>query len=273
MFILIYFLVVSLSQAILNLTTQANSNSPEAYEFGKKDSIILGVVFILGIILQILQSFFDDIFWYVCAGYFFISIIVVLITLQSRKEQILKRKKDMLTVYEILKPIIDKKEQGFDPTNPGFAISYKGNKIKSIEIPLNPASAGNSKSEEAMITNCISVFNKFLNYFRWQCESDYTDRVYRFIGKKLPPDKANYMGSWLRPAQIVPLGLANSEQEVAWIIDDRNKSNVGESCYEDNGQKPSLYELQTAPHSLIWEVKNPVHNESCECFVLKALKP
>lgn len=251
MFILIYFLVVSLSQAILNLTTQANSNSPEAYEFGKKDSIILGVVFIVGIILQITQSFFDEIFWYICAGYFAISIAVVLITLQSRKEQILKRKKDMQTVYDILKPIIDKKEQGFDPTNPGFSVKYKGAKIKEVEIPLNPAT-GNNKNEEATITNCINVFNKFLNYYRWQCESDYTDRVYRFIGKKLPPTKATYMGSWLRPVQIIPLGLANSEQEVAWIIDDRNKNNVGESCYEDNGQKPSLYELQTAPHSLIW---------------------
>ena len=47
-------------------------------------------------------------------------------------------------------------------------------------------------------------------------------------------------------------GIRYDYDGLAKVYNDRNKNNVGESCYEDNGQKPSLYELQTAPHSLIW---------------------
>ena len=49
MFILIFFLLLSLSQFINNKVLSISDDSEDAYAFNKKDSIILGIIFLIGI--------------------------------------------------------------------------------------------------------------------------------------------------------------------------------------------------------------------------------
>ena len=81
MFILIFFLLLSLSQFINNKVLSISDESEDAYAFNKKDSIILGVIFLTGIILQVLGQFklIDKIYWWACLGYFLISFIVLIV--------------------------------------------------------------------------------------------------------------------------------------------------------------------------------------------------
>ena len=53
MFILIFFLVVSLSQFINNTLIGLTSDSEDAYNFNKRDSIIIGLIFVVGILITI----------------------------------------------------------------------------------------------------------------------------------------------------------------------------------------------------------------------------
>ena len=91
MFILIFFLVMSISGFATNKMLGVADDSSDAYEYSRKDSLIIIVLFALSIILQVVLSmtnFFDNYFWYIVLGYGLLILITMILLSQLRKVSI-----------------------------------------------------------------------------------------------------------------------------------------------------------------------------------------
>ena len=234
MFILIFFLLLSLSQFINNKVLSISDESEDAYAFNKKDSIILGVIFLTGIILQVLGQFklIDKIYWWACLGYFLISFIVLIVILQVRKTEIIKKREEMTRVYEILQKLVDKKGEGLDYNNAPFTLGYKYGNINLIRVTIDPITF-----DEKILIPLLSQLNNFLPTYTWNFDLHLDQRYIDFNGLDKPPTMARWPGSWLRPAKFMPLGLTG-KGEIPFTPDSVNKKQLGRSLFMDNSGNP-----------------------------------
>ena len=126
MFILIYFLVVSISQYILNRRLSIDETNNESYMFDKKSSLILVSLFIMAIILQIIYKVVNlPFFWYACAIYGVRCISILLFFTAARYTKLVKQQEEMEQIYQIFQPLVDKKGVGLDFNNVPFKLGRK----------------------------------------------------------------------------------------------------------------------------------------------------
>lgn len=242
MFILVFFLAVSLIQFINNKTLGISDDSKELTEFSKKDSLIIAGLFLTSVILQVLSSFsfFDIIFWWVILTYLITSVVLLVIAQQIRKEDIISKREDMQQVYDILQKLVDKKGNGIDFNNPPFELKYKRSEVQRILIPVDPVTLADVKDLTSAMVPYISQLDNFFPEFKWTFEKHFEQRYIEFVGEEKPPKLARWAGGWLRPAKFLPMGLSG-KGEIGFTTDSFDKENTGRSLYlTENGDNPPL---------------------------------
>lgn len=252
MYILIFFLVISITQFVNNKLMDLSDDSEDAYNFEKKDSLIIAGLFLLGIILQITSkfSFFITFYWFICISYFLACFITIVILLQFKKNSILKKREEMKQVYEILQKLVDKKGEGLDFNNPPFTLNYKYGNIQQITVFVEPTIFGTDP--EKVIMPFIPQLNAFLPTYNWSYELHLDQRYIDFIGNDKPPTMARWPGSWLRHFRYMPMGLSG-KGEIAYQPDSVPKNKFGRSMFLNEHGDPvdTDKSLPTQPQGLI----------------------
>ena len=250
MFILIYFIIVALSQFAANKLLGISDDNEDSYSYSKKDSIILVILLLVGVVLQILLpkiEFLSKYYWWVCLSYFVVSLILMLIFITIKKSKIEKQREEIKQVYEILQKMVDKKNEGLDFNNVPFSLSYKYNNINKINVIVEPTSF-----DEKILDVILKQLNAFLPTFTWTYELHLEERYMTFIGNDKPPTVARWPGSWLRPLKTFPMGISGNG-ELCWQPDSVNKNSLGRSLYLDEKGNPIKEDLSLskAPQGLV----------------------
>lgn len=225
---------MALVQFVNNKTMGLSDDSEDAYNFTRKDSIIIGMVFVAAIALQVVSGFgfLDKLFWPLCIIYLVVSTILLIVILQIRKGAILKKREEIQQVYEILQKLVDKKGEGLDFNNPPFSLSYKHGNIQDIRVPVDPVALSDVKDLTSSMVPYITQLDNFLPTYKWTFEKHLESRYIEFLGEEKPPQMARWPGAWLRNFRFMPMGLSG-RGEVGFTADDVPKDLVGRSLYID----------------------------------------
>jgi len=253
MFILIFFLVISISQFVSNKMINLSDDSEDAYTFTKKDSLIIVILFVVGIVLQIVSKMLLTSFYWVAAGiYLFASLILMLIILQTRKTQLLQQREQLQQVYDILQKLVDKKGEGLDFNNPPFTLEYKYGNVQRIVVPVDPVALADVKDLTSAMVPYMAQLDNFLPTYKWTFEKHLEQRYIEFIGEDKPPTLAKWPGSWLRNYRFMPVGISG-KGEIGFTADDIKKADVGRSLFknEEGEYIPQDTTLPKQPQSLI----------------------
>lgn len=250
MFILIYFIIVAISQFAANKILGISDEVEESYSFSKRDSIILAVLFLVGIIAQILVpkiSPLKSAYWGIVLGYAVISLIIMMVFMTIKKSKVEEQRKEIQQVYEILQKMVDKKGEGLDYNKVPFKLGYKYGNINKIDVEVEPTSF-----DEKVLSIILQQLNSFLPNFTWGYELHLEERYMTFVGNDKPPNMARWAGSWLKHFREMPLGISG-KGEVSWVIDAVPKSRRYHSQYKDEKGNyiPEDTTLPRQPQSLI----------------------
>lgn len=259
MFILIFGLVMALTQFITNKIIGVDDSSEDSYVFSKKDSIIIGAFLLVGIVLEIITNLKNDTivrfvskyYWWAVCIYAISTLAVMLVLSELRKKEIEKKRADLEQVYEILIPIVDKGgKNGLDYNNPPFRLNYKYGDIQEIEVDIDPVVF---TPNEKTLVPVIGQLDIFLPTFKWNYDvSKVNERLLRFIGEDKPPTMARWPGSWLRYFRFMPMGIAG-KGEVGFKPDSIPKGQEGRSQFmDDQGNPiPALLSMPNAPQGMV----------------------
>lgn len=239
MFILIFFLVMSISGFATNKILGISDDSQDAYEYTKKDSIVIACLFLLSIILQISVGMIDILnkyFWYLVLGYGIAVLLTMILLSQMRKLAIQKKREELDNVFQIIRPLITSaKDAEIDYNNPGFELEYKHGNINKINVGVEPTKF--SSGVDKVLTPIVAQLNAFLPTYTWNYESHLEERYLTLIGYDKPPTMARWPGSWLRHFRFMPLGLSG-KGEIAYQPDSVPKNEYGRSHFMDESGKP-----------------------------------
>ena len=249
MFILIFFLVVAVSQFIVNKMLCISDENEDSYAYSKKDSLVLAILFLIGIVLQIISPRIEilrTVYWWACGIYFMAAIIIMLIFMSVKKARIEKIHEEIKQVYEILQKMVDRKNEGLDFNNVPFTLSYKYGNINKIDVVVEPTSF-----DEKVLSVILQQLNNFLPTFTWSYELHLEERFMTFVGNDKPPTMARWPGSWLRPLHAFPMGISGNG-ELIWQPDSANKKRLGRSLFLDEKGNPVKADmsLSKAPQGL-----------------------
>ena len=260
MFILVFFLIMSLAQFITNKVIGIDDTLEDSYTYNKKDSLYIGILLLVGIILEVLTSLKTDVivrllngatYWIIVAVYAVTSLLLMVILSEGRKTEISKKRADLEQVYEILIPIVDKGgKNGLDYNTPPFRLNYKYGDIQKIEVDIDPVTF---KGDDKTLVAVVSQLDTFLTTFKWTYDTSRTsERLLEFIGEDKPPQLARWPGSWLRNFRFMPTGISG-RGEVGFTADDVPKNLVGRSLFlNDNGEYiPQDTSLPKQPQALV----------------------
>lgn len=227
MYIVVFFLVLSISQLINMKMLDLTDATSELYDFTKKDSVIIAVMFAVGCVLQIaLSSYLIFILVYAVI----LGVIVQMISALNIK-RIKKQREDIILLYEILGPtILGKSKDDIDFNNLLVTLKYKYGKVNEIKVDVEP-SKFNSKACDSV----LGQLNNFLNTFSWYYELYLDSRYILFLGDDKPPENALYPGAWLRNFKYMPVGVSG-KGEVAWQVD--SVKDYGRSLFLDDHGNP-----------------------------------
>ena len=153
-----------------------------------------------------------------------------------------KQREEIQQVYDVLEPVLPKNAE-LNLNNPPFKLEYEKNKINKIIISINP-----NTFKETVATNLCLSLNKYLPNYEWVNEFDFAARECAFLGTPLPPNIAKYKGSWLRPAELIPIGVSGLG-EVSWLINSIKDSGKSLYIYED-GKTAETIDTPSAPQLL-----------------------
>ena len=250
MFILIFFLVVAVSQFIVNKMLSISDDNEDSYAYSKKDSLILAILFVVGIALQILSpriELLQSLYWWLCGAYLVAALIIMLIFMTLKKNKIEKQHEEIRQVYEILQKMVDRKNEGLDFNNVPFTLGYKYGNINKIDVVVEPTSF-----DEKVLSVILQQLNNFLPTFTWSYELHLEERYMTFIGNDKPPTVARWPGSWLRPLHAFPMGISGNG-ELIWQPDSANKKRLGRSQFLDEKGNPVKADLSLskAPQGLV----------------------
>lgn len=253
MFIFSFFIIIAISQFVSNKLLNISDNNSISYSYSRRDSLIIVALFGVGFVLQILPIEGTSIYNILLFLYAFAILIIMIVIATFKKILIEKQREEILTVFSVLEPVIPKeakvinKETGEtelrDINNPPFTLGYEKNQINKITIGINP----NSFKETVATNLCLSL-NKYLPNYEWVNEFDFASRECSFIGTPLPPHIAKYKGSWLRPAEFIPIGLSGLG-EVSWTINSIKNAGRSNYIYED-GKIAKTVDTPSAPQAL-----------------------
>ena len=250
MFILAFILVISIVSYISNKTLDIDSDSEDSYSQTKTSTLFYIIVFIIGLGLQILSTkikFIETYYWYILALYVLSSIIISFVLSQIKKQTIEKKREELLNIYQIVKPLADKKGTELDFNNVPFELDYKYGNVNKITIQVEPTTF-----KEATCSALLNQLNAFLPTFTWNYKLRLEERCVDFIGYDKPPEMARWPGAWLRDSRYMPVGI-DGFGEVAWQVDSVPKNKMGRSLYLDNKGNPINADtsVPSQPQSLI----------------------
>lgn len=242
MFIFTFFILLAISQYLINKILGISDDNSVGYSYSKRDSLMILGIFILGIILQLLPLKGHKIYWIICAIYAFIIIFTMIVLATFKKIIITKQREEIQQVFDVLEPVLPKNTE-LDMNNPPFKLGYEKNNINRITITINP-----NTFKETVATNLCLSLNKYLPNYEWVNEFDFAARECAFVGTPLPPNVAKYKGSWLRPTEFIPIGLSGLG-EVSWNLNSIKNEGRSNYIYED-GKVAKTVDTPSAPQAL-----------------------
>lgn len=247
MYVLIYFLAVSLSQYISNLTMNVTTDNEENFNYSTSDSLLLVGMLLVAVILQILNSLFINYAMWVMLVYLVTCMGITLTMTALRKQRIEKTREEITQIYEILHSLVDKKGKGVDFNNVPFTLEHKYNAINRIDVTVDPVSF-----DDKYLPEYLNQLNNFLSTYTWNYELHLEERKVSFIGYDKPPTVARWKGNWLRPTRFFSLGITG-KGEFGWLPDKVDKKRLGKSQFLDEmgNPLPADMELPTAPQGLV----------------------
>jgi len=249
---------MSLSQFITNKVMGIDDTLEDSYTYSDKDSKYIGILFIVGILLEILtrlnirslKTVLGNIYWILVAVYGGIALLLMVIISTMKRENILKKREDLIQVYEILQKLVDKKGEGLDFNNVPFELGYKYGEIQKISVQVDPVSfTGGDK----LLIPIVGQLDNFLPTFKWNYStSRLNERILEFIGEDKPPTIARWPGSWLRYFRFMPMGIAG-KGEVGFKPDSIPKGEEGRSQFiDENGNPiPGVLDMPNAPQGMV----------------------
>lgn len=247
MYVLIYFLSVSLSQYISNITMDVTTDNEENFNYSRQDSLLLIGLFIVAIILQSVNTLIINYAIWVMLVYLLVSVSITLTLTTLRKQRIEKTREEITQIYEILHNLVDKKGKGVDFNNVPFTLEHKYNTINKIDVIVDPITF-----DDKYLPEYLNQLNNFLSTYTWNYELHLEERKVSFVGYDKPPTVARWQGSWLRPTRFFTLGITG-KGEIAWMPDKVDKKKLGKSQFLDEMGNPlqADMELPAAPQGLI----------------------
>ena len=241
MFIFAFVVIVALVQFVSSKTLKISITNNLSYTFSKRDSLIMVGFFILSVLLQFMPLS-GTAFWVICGIYSATLLMTMTILSTIKKTIILKQKEELQKIFDVLEPVFPKNTE-FDSNNPPFKLEYEGSNVNKITISINP----NTFKETVATSLCLSL-NKYLPNYAWVNEFDFAARECSFVGTPLPPFIAKYKGSWLRPAEFIPIGLSGLG-EVSWNLNSFKDAGRSNYIYDD-GKIAKTVDTPTAPQCL-----------------------
>lgn len=247
MYVLIYFLSVSLSQYISNITMDVTTDNEENFNYSRQDSLLLIGLFIVAIILQSVNTLIINYAIWVMLVYLLVGVSITLTLTTLRKQRIEKTREEITQIYEILHNLVDKKGKGVDFNNVPFTLEHKYNTINKIDVIVDPITF-----DDKYLPEYLNQLNNFLSTYTWNYELHLEERKVSFVGYDKPPTVARWQGSWLRPTRFFTLGITG-KGEIAWMPDKVDKKKLGKSQFLDEMGNPlqADMELPAAPQGLI----------------------
>lgn len=247
MYVLIYFLAISLSQYISNLTMNVTTDNEENFNYSTSDSLLLVGMLLVAVILQILNSLFISYAMWIMLVYLVTCMGITLTMTALRKQRIEKTREEITQIYEILHSLVDKKGKGVDFNNVPFTLEHKYNTINRIDVTVDPVSF-----DDKYLPEYLNQLNNFLSTYTWNYELHLEERKVSFIGYDKPPTVARWKGNWLRPTRFFSLGITG-KGEFGWLPDKVDKKRLGKSQFLDEmgNPLPADMELPTAPQGLV----------------------
>lgn len=247
MYVLIYFLSVSLSQYISNITMDVTTDNEENFNYSRQDSLLLIGLFVVAIILQAVNNLIINYAILVMLVYLLVSVSITLTLTTLRKQRIEKTREEITQIYEILHNLVDKKGKGVDFNNVPFTLEHKYNTINKIDVTVDPITF-----DDKYLPEYLNQLNNFLSTYTWNYELHLEERRVSFIGYDKPPTVARWQGNWLRPTRFFTLGITG-KGEIAWMPDKVDKKKLGKSQFLDEMGNPlqADMELPAAPQGLI----------------------
>ena len=247
MYVLIYFLSVSLSQYISNITMDVTTDNEENFNYSRQDSLLLIGLFVVAIILQAVNNLIINYAIWVMLTYLLVSVSITLTLTTLRKQRIEKTREEITQIYEILHNLVDKKGKGVDFNNVPFTLEHKYNTINKIDVIVDPITF-----DDKYLPEYLNQLNNFLSTYTWNYELHLEERKISFVGYDKPPTVARWKGSWLRPTRFFSLGITG-KGEFGWLPDKVDKERLGKSQFLDEmgNPLPADMELPSAPQGLI----------------------
>lgn len=247
MYVLIYFLSVSLSQYISNITMDVTTDNEENFNYSRQDSLLLIGLFVVAIILQAVNNLIINYAIWVMLTYLLVSVSITLTLTTLRKQRIEKTREEITQIYEILHNLVDKKGKGVDFNNVPFTLEHKYNTINKIDVIVDPITF-----DDKYLPEYLNQLNNFLSTYTWNYELHLEERKISFVGYDKPPTVARWKGSWLRPTRFFSLGITG-KGEFGWLPDKVDKKRLGKSQFLDEmgNPLPADMELPSAPQGLI----------------------
>ena len=243
MYIIIFFIVFAVTQFTTNRILKVNDENKISYSYSKRDGLIIFGLLVVGVLLQVFVKLQGKAFLIVCGTYGLAILLTMVILATMKRAVVEKQKEEMKKIFDVLVPVLPKNAE-LDPNNPPFKLGYDGNKVNRVTIEINP----NTFKETVAVNLCLS-FNKYLPDYEWVNEFDFAARECAFVGTPLPPHVARYPGSWLRPAEFIPIGLSGLG-ELSWTIN--SFKGEGRSLYEyEDGKKAKTVDSPSAPQALV----------------------
>ena len=241
MFILVFLIVVAVSQYATNKILHISTDNTVGYTYSKRDSLIILLFLAIAVGMQFLKLK-GKVLLITLGIYFFATLLTMVILATIKRVIIGKQREELQQVFDVLAPVLPKNTE-LDFNNPPFRLGYEKHQINKITIDINP----NTFKESVAVNLCLSL-NKYLPNYEWMNEFDFASRECNFIGTPLPPQIAKYKGSWLRPAEFIPIGLSGMG-EVSWTIN--SYKNGGRSIYQyEDGKIAQTVDSPSAPQAL-----------------------
>lgn len=245
MFIVIFFIVLALTNAINNKVKQIDQDSADSYEYDKQSIMIIVALFGVGLLLQLIIKSEWVVYPWLLLIYFVGALLGIIISNQLRMTAIDKKRESLSKVYEILQPLIDPKKAGLDFNNIPFELTYEKGKINGITVKIDEP----TRFSDTLVTNCVAQMNKYLPECVWVSDIDFADRKCHFKGTNLPPWVAKYPGS-IRPTSWIPIGV-NGVGELGWNLGAKKKL-MGRSLFKyEDGSNAGTVDVAKAPQAMV----------------------
>lgn len=247
--------VISLFITSYILNKKYDIENSESFDFSKENSIYIAIIMVIGLIIDTvvikllymaIPSIIDKAYIPLLMIYLFVSIATFIIFNNKREVEIKEKREQIGIVYEALGRLIHMPKEGIDYNNIPFEIKYAGNNVNKIILTIEDS---NMFKNDSVLQDAIYSLNKFFPNFAWIYSVDFQKREAEFIGQDLPPNIANFPGTDLRPAGLIPVGLSGSG-EICWDLSSDKDPGSSSYVYED-GRVADLLKMPSSPQALV----------------------